>query len=218
VIAKLKIKRKTGYKIYEAVCSENSTVAGLLDIINLEESDPVEWECSCRQNMCGSCAMLINKRPSLACSAFVRNTGTDITLEPLSKFPLIKDLKVDRSIIHRLFEKMKVYIDENTIPNFDDTERQYLSASCLQCGCCMEVCPNYTGEDLFGGAMLMNGIFKTISQENSKKHLKELSGIYAKTQFGICTKALSCAEVCPVKLPQASTFSRLNAISLKNLL
>ena len=213
--ANVRIKRGGGYAVYETACSGNTTVAKLLDLINMEESDPVEWECSCQQNMCGSCAMLINGRPALACAVFVRDTGENITLEPLTKFPLIKDLKVDRGRIREIASAMKAYPAAGSEADIGGVDRQYLASSCLMCGCCMEVCPNYTGRDLFGGAMAANAMLRTIAQERDKRRRRELSSLYRRNQFNCCTKALSCSEVCPIKLPLASTFSRLNSEMLR---
>lgn len=216
--AHVRIRRGETFKEYRIACGPDMTAAELLDRINEEESDPVEWECSCRQKCCGACAMVINGRPALACNTFVRDTGTEITLEPLRKFPLIKDLKVDRSGMDRLIEELKVFHEEDGKADGTDYHRQYMAASCLQCGLCLEACPNYNGKDLYGGAMLANSIFRILDQETDRKKKKELTGTYRRTQFKDCTKTLSCAEVCPVNLPLVSTFSRLNACAVKELL
>jgi len=217
MIANVRIKRSSGFAAYQVECDDDTTVAMLLDNINMNETDPIEWECSCRQNMCGSCAMVINKIPALACASFVRDLGTDIQLEPLSKFPLIKDLKVDRSSIHRMLERLESYHNGDGDADFREHERQYLSASCLMCGLCMEVCPNYTGKNDFGSALAANAMYKTVSQEPDSGRARRLSKTYRKTQFSKCSNSLSCTDVCPLNLPQASTISRINRKMLKRL-
>lgn len=63
--------------------------------------------------MCGACAMVINGVPRLACSAFLRDIkGDELTLEPLSKFPVIDDLIVDRSIIESNLHRARAYLGE----------------------------------------------------------------------------------------------------------
>ena len=90
---------------------ENITVASLLREINAspdirdvegKEIPRISWECSCLQKKCGACAMLINGKPRLACDTFLRDNmkAGKLVLAPLSKFPVIKDLIVDRSIIY----------------------------------------------------------------------------------------------------------------------
>src|SRR5215470_9744488 len=60
---------------------------------------PITYDSNCLEEVCGSCAMLINGKARMACSALVDNLEKPITLEPLSKFPLIRDLTVDRSVL-----------------------------------------------------------------------------------------------------------------------
>ena len=88
--------------------SPQSTVAAALDNLNYRDEivdidgDPVPrigWEGSCLQGMYGGCAMVINGRPALACSTFIKDLGTEIKIEPLSKFPTVSDLVVDRTVI-----------------------------------------------------------------------------------------------------------------------
>ena len=93
------------------------TVSAVLDAINYTddmsdtEGKPatrVRWECSCLQSVCGGCAMVINGVPALACNTFVDEVAKDdLVLEPLSKFPVVADLMVDRSIIYENLNQAK---------------------------------------------------------------------------------------------------------------
>lgn len=208
--------RESRWEKYTAACTGKSTVAALLAQINETAEDPVDWECSCREGRCGACAMVINGVPRLACAVFVQDIGTRIRLEPLSKFPLIRDLRVDREGIRRLLEKVKSYPLEHAEADSRDSERQYLASSCLLCGCCLEVCPEYTGKDDFGSALLVNCLYRTISQEKDPERRRELKKTYDRNHAANCSKALSCAAVCPMNLPQASIMSRLNAVLPKH--
>lgn len=210
IICNVTVRRDNKNVSYRTACSSGSSVAQILNSINMTEKDPIEWECSCRQGLCGACAMVINGRPALACISFVRDIGTDIRLEPLSKFPLIKDLKVDRSGIGELLQKLKTYPVKGGKADPAECDRQYLASSCIMCGCCMEVCPNFTGMDDFGSALAANAMFRTISQETDNKRRRELTSIYKNSQYKTCTKSLSCESVCPMKLPQAELISCLN--------
>ena len=76
-------------------------------------AEPISWECGCMVRKCGACAMRINGVPRLACSVFLNTLkGTTVTLEPLSKFPLVKDLVVDRSILFENLKKIEGHIEE----------------------------------------------------------------------------------------------------------
>ena len=65
---------------------------------------PVAYDSCCLEEICGSCAMRINGKARMACSALVDNLEQPIRIEPLSKFPLVRDLQIDRSV---LFENLK---------------------------------------------------------------------------------------------------------------
>ena len=73
-----------------------------------KEADEIQWECGCMVRKCGACAMRINGRPRLACDTFLHTLKSrNITLEPLSKFPLVKDLIVDRSAVFKNLKKSR---------------------------------------------------------------------------------------------------------------
>ncbi|MCI1722505.1 MAG: 2Fe-2S iron-sulfur cluster-binding protein [Lachnospiraceae bacterium] len=85
--AAVRIKRNGGFKTYQVEYTPDTTIAKILDEINETEEDPIAWDCSCRQKMCGNCAMLINRRPALACITFLKDLGNVITLEPSEQIP-----------------------------------------------------------------------------------------------------------------------------------
>ena len=103
------------------------TVSAVLDALNYTddlfdaEGKPaprIRWECSCMQAVCGGCAMVINGVPALACATFVDEVkGDTLVLEPLSKFPVIADLVVDRSVIHEQLVKAKAFLEELAVSN-----------------------------------------------------------------------------------------------------
>lgn len=80
---------------------------------------PIAWECGCMIRKCGACAMRINGLPRLACSVFLRDCkGSVVTLEPLSKFPLVKDLVVDRSVIFEALKRTKLWLEGDPVLTF----------------------------------------------------------------------------------------------------
>ena len=92
----------------------NLTVADWLREVNQTETkaDRIAWECGCLEKKCGACAILVNGSPVLACSVFLKKAVKrgKIILEPFQKFPLIKDLVVDRSSVFDAIKHMKVII------------------------------------------------------------------------------------------------------------
>ena len=194
------------------------TVSALLDAINYTddlfdaEGNPatrVRWECSCMQAVCGGCAMIINGVPALACNTFVDEvTKTDLVLEPLSKFPVVADLMVDRSVIYENLNRAKAYIEGRCVSSKKNHAHQYSVAKCLKCGLCIEVCPNYHVGGAFFGAVFANESYMITTQSDEKptRIIKEY-----KTHFGAgCSKALSCQSVCPVGIETITSILKMN--------
>ncbi|MFM8577624.1 MAG: succinate dehydrogenase iron-sulfur subunit [Planctomycetaceae bacterium] len=123
---------------------------------------PVAWDCNCLEEVCGSCTMLVNGRTRMACTALVDKLlsendpdGGDrgeIVLEPMSKFPVVRDLVVDRQRLFRSLERVKAWVpvdgsyDHGPGPRISPEDQQdaYPLATCISCGCCVEACPQFT--------------------------------------------------------------------------
>ena len=202
--------------VYEG--TKDITVAGLIDHLNYnddivneagEKTERISWECSCMQGMCGGCAMVINERPALACETFLHDLkGEEITLRPLRKFPVIRDLIVDRSVIHENLKQTNMYIGEFQPKGKEDFRHQYDVAKCLKCGLCLEVCPNYADGKSFFGAMFANDSY-LVSVRNREKaeHIRKTYSQY----FGsTCSKALSCMSVCPMNIETIASIAKMN--------
>ncbi len=110
-----------------------------------KETEKINYASSCQEKKCGACAMLINGLPRLACSLFLCNIVKKgkIELAPLSKFPVISDLRVDREKIFARLKEMQVWLSEKDRDwKKGDRSLQYDAGQCLMCGCCLEICPN----------------------------------------------------------------------------
>lgn len=194
----------------------NLTVADWLTEINQTEAktDHIAWECGCLEKKCGACAMLVNGYPTLACSVFLKKAvkHEKILLEPFHKFPLIKDLIVDRSIIFDTIIHMKIWMNEKNSSDYSwDYELQYKAGQCLQCGCCLEICPNFLAGKKFAGASAMVEAYRAIEQNNSDSHRNDMKKEYQKKFFAYCGQSFSCKSVCPQNLPLDEIQARVNS-------
>ena len=115
---------------------------------------PVAWDCCCLEEVCGSCTMLINGRTRMACSALVDkllDEDEEIELKPMSKFPVVRDLVVDRRRLFRSLERVEAWVpvddsyDHGPGPRIspEDQEDAYPLSTCISCGCCLEACPQF---------------------------------------------------------------------------
>ncbi len=230
LVYKIRIRRQESQKSdsywqeFEFDGSKNSSVANVLKELNsrtpLKDNSgnivtPINWECSCMVRKCGACAMLINERPRLACSTFLHTLkGSTITLEPLSKFPLVRDLIVDRSILFENLKKLNLWLESEAYMNPWTHEPRYQSARCLMCGCCLEVCPNFSANGTFAGAVAAVNAFRILNEEQESTHLNEISAEYKKKYFEGCGKSLSCHDICPIGLPVEELLVRSNAAAV----
>ena len=121
---------------------------------------PLVWECNCMEEVCGACTMLINGRPAQACSALVDELEQPIVLEPLSKFPVVRDLLVDRTTMFDALLQVKAWVEldgtwdiHRRAPHLAAASGScsYLFSRCMTCGCCMDACPQFHADSAFIG-------------------------------------------------------------------
>ena len=209
------------WEIFEYDGPGDNSVAGVLDYVNYHDdivdvngkkTTRIGWECSCLQGVCGACAMVINGKPALACETFIRDLrGKEIEIRPLRKFPVIHDLLVDRSSIHKNLEQANVCIEEYQPSKDRDYDHQYSVSKCLKCGLCLEVCPNYVNGHNFYGAAFANDCYLVTSRNQSKA--KEMGKIYADHFGKTCSKSLSCVDICPMKIPTLASIAKMNRMN-----
>ncbi len=178
------------------------------------EAEPIRWECSCECGKCGACAMRVNGRPMLACKAFLGESGGKITLEPLSKFPLIADLIVDRGVIFEHLKKLRLWLTGPAVTREENHDLRFQSARCLMCGCCLEVCPNFSPDGNFPGAAAAVLAYRIFSQESDPAHFRAAAKEYIRRYYSGCGTSLACRAVCPAGIPVDELISRTNAAAV----
>ncbi|HJJ54944.1 MAG TPA: 2Fe-2S iron-sulfur cluster-binding protein [Methanocorpusculum sp.] len=217
------IKRNGRWVTFTGEYTPQTSVIQILDELNLRENlidrsgnpEPaIEYDCGCLESVCGVCAMVVNGKPCLPCSTFFGEVGPTVRIEPLSKFPLIHDLKVSRLAIERHLVQTGVWVDDDEEALVTESELQYQSAACLHCGCCLEACPNYTGISGFYGPQWMNTLWVTCTQISDKHRLLSQHGKHGNNG---CSKDQSCATVCPQKIKIPAVISALNRERIKDI-
>ena len=203
--------------------TENDTVATALSRLNTaeplrdergEEARKIEWECSCLQKKCGACAMVINGRPRLACEARLEELKSDvIRVEPLRKFPVVCDLVVDRSILFENLKTLRLWLDSDARLADRDRELAYEASECIQCGCCLEICPNfYPGGKFFGMATVP--ITTRLLTEMEPGEYRQLARLYGAHTFEGCVKSLACMDICPKKIDTEKLMVNANVLAI----
>ncbi len=191
---------------------ENLTLFIALNQIREEQDPSLQFDFCCRAGICGSCAMVINGRPGLACKTLTKDLPKEITLMPLPVFRLIGDLSVDTGTWFRAMnEKVGSWIHTNK--EFEPSAREermdnalaeeiYELERCVECGCCVASCGTANMREDFVGAVAMNRIARFMMDPRDERTTDEYFEIIG-TDEGIfgCMGLLACEDVCPKNIP-----------------
>src|ERR1700740_534576 len=190
---------------------------------------PITYDSNCLEEICGSCAMLINGKAAMACSALVDkltgpNKDQTIRLEPLSKFPVVRDLAVDRSVLFENLKRVKAWVpvdgtyDLGAGPRvtMQEQEEAYPLSRCISCCCCMEVCPQFNEETNFVGAATIAQV-RLFNTHPTGAALKEdrLHALMGDGGIQECGYAQNCVEVCPKDIPLTDAISEVSGQVMK---
>ena len=171
------------------------------------------------EEVCGACSMLINGTPRQACAALIDELDQPIVLEPLSKFPVVRDLMVDRSAIFVNLMKVQAWISidgawdiHEGAPRIspEEWDRNYLFSRCMSCGCCMAACPQWTTENDFLGPAVLGQVRLMNSHPTGKYEEKgRLHAVMAEGGLSDCGNAQNCVRVCPKEIPLTTAIGEL---------
>jgi succinate dehydrogenase / fumarate reductase iron-sulfur subunit len=242
-IVKLKVKRqdapgKASYWQEFAVPwqPQMNVISALMEIrkkpvtVTGQKVTPVVWECVCLEEVCGSCTMIINGRVQQSCSALVdaiAPNGQTIVLEPMTKFPVVRDLVVDRQ---RMFDDLKrvkawIQIDGSHAlgpgprQSPENQEEAYPLARCMTCGCCLEACPQVGPASPFIGPAAISQVRLFNLHPSGKMHAGErLDPVMGEGGVEGCGKAQNCVEVCPKEIPLVDSIAVVGRETTKRML
>jgi succinate dehydrogenase / fumarate reductase iron-sulfur subunit len=171
---------------------------------------PVVWDASCLEEVCGSCTMYVNGQIRQACSALVDSLTRPIVLEPMKKFPVVRDLAVDRRSMFETLKRVRAWVpidgtyDLGPGPRIDAETQEYAYAlsRCMTCGCCLEACPQVNDHSEFiGPAAIGQAVLKNLHPTGPltrEERVAELMGVGGIVD---CGNAQNCVLVCPKEVP-----------------
>jgi len=180
-----------------------------------ERVEPVVWEQGCLEEVCGSCSMLINGYPRQACTALIEPLIRDaltrtIVLAPFSKFPLVRDLIVDRDSMYDNLKKVHAWIDVDGIfdrgpgPKIAQRKQEvmYTLSTCMTCGCCVEACPQINDKSRFIGPQIFAQVRLFNAHPTGKmRRAQRLRPLMEEGGISDCGNAQNCVRVCPKNIP-----------------
>jgi succinate dehydrogenase / fumarate reductase, iron-sulfur subunit len=187
------------------------------------ETTPPVWQMSCLEQVCGICTMVINGKVRQSCSALVDDlllmTGNNvITLEPMSKFPNVRDLVVDRSPMFEHLKKVHAWVELDGTHDLGPAEKmsneqaqeRYALSRCMTCGCCLEACPQYDGDNYIGPQAIAQARLFNMHPTGKITMDERLEGLMGDDGIGNCGNAQNCVKVCPMGVPLTKAIYETN--------
>jgi len=239
---RVKIRRCDGpgkpsrWETFEVPVEHGSNVISCLQAIAAnpvmvegQRTTPVVWDSGCLEEVCGACTMVINGKVRQSCSCLIDEyapaEGDTITLEPMTKFPVVRDLWVDRSRLFRNLERVKAWVPIDGTYNLgagpkespETQESRYVMSTCMSCGCCLDACPQFTLVDdpedwdtSFIGAHAISQA-RLFNEHDTGKRLKtqRLDTLMGPGGVSDCGNAQNCVKVCPKNIPLTESIAAI---------
>ncbi|MDT8409174.1 MAG: fumarate reductase iron-sulfur subunit [Wenzhouxiangellaceae bacterium] len=183
-----------------------------LNAIRNHQAPSLQFDFVCRAGICGSCGMLINGRPGLACRTLTAGLDAEITLAPLPVFKLIGDLSVDTgSWMQAMGERLETWVHSQSEADIDRLEERmepelaeeiYELDRCIECGCCVAACGTARMREDFVGAVGINKLARFRLDPRDERQDPDFYELIGDDDgvFG-CMSLLACNDVCPKELP-----------------
>jgi len=208
--------------VLQQVAASPTTVEGT-------QTTPVVWDSGCLEEVCGACTMVINGKVRQSCSClmddYAPGEGDEITLEPMSKFPVIRDLWVDRSRLFHNLQRVKAWVPIDGTYSLGagprerplQQEMRYKLSECMSCGCCLEACPQFNLEEdkhdwdtAFIGAHAISQARLFNEHETGKALQSErLETLMSSGGVSDCGNAQNCVKVCPKHIPLTESIAAI---------
>jgi succinate dehydrogenase / fumarate reductase, iron-sulfur subunit len=228
--------RASRYEDFKVQVPKNANVISCLQSIAANPvtfqghpTTPVVWDSGCLEEVCGSCTMVINGKVRQSCTCLIDeyapNEGDRITLEPMTKFPVIRDLWVDRSRLFHNLKRVKAWVPIDGTYSLGagpresqrTQENRYVLSTCMSCGCCLEACPQFNLEEdaskwetSFIGAHAISQA-RLFNEHETGKTLKgeRLDALMAEGGINDCGNAQNCVKVCPKHIPLTESIAAM---------
>ncbi len=202
--------RDTGLRrqTWKVAYKPGMTVLEALFAIKEQHDGSLSFRCACRMGVCGSCGMVINGKPRLACNTQVSTLGTVIEVAPLPNHDVIKDLVPDLGATFERHSSVKAYIVRDDLGEMDAPTREYYQSPaellryvqfsyCLKCSMCLAACPTVATSSSFTGPQALAQAYRYSADSRDKGSAERASAVDAREGIFGCHLAGACSEACP---------------------
>jgi succinate dehydrogenase / fumarate reductase iron-sulfur subunit len=183
---------------------------------------------SCREGICGSCAMNIGGRNRLACLEPISNHAGDVKITPLPHMPVVKDLVPDLSHVYKQYESIQPWLKTDTpapererLQSAEDADKLNGHdgrgpAACILCFCCSTSCPSYwwNPEKFLGPAVLLNA-WRWIADTRDDAQGERLDQLEDPFKLYRCHTIMNCTEACPKGLNPAKAIAEIKKLMVE---
>jgi succinate dehydrogenase / fumarate reductase iron-sulfur subunit len=179
---------------------------------------------SCREGICGSCAMNINGVNTLACTTSFGNLGREVRIYPLPHMPVVKDLVPDLTTFYAQYASVKPWLQTRTPPPPDrerlqskeDQEKIDRPAACILCACCSTSCPSYWwNSDRFLGPAALLAAYRWIIDSRDEATGERLDALEDPFRLYRCHTIMNCTDVCPKDLNPAKAIAEIKKMMVE---
>lgn len=201
--------REPRWQRFEVRTHPGMTVLEGLHQIRADQDATLSWRYSCRMGVCGSCAMVINGKPGLACNTQIQDVPASmIRLQPLSNFRILKDLAADLAPMFDKHAALNTYLVHHDSAEMDAPTREfsqtpeqleaYLQFShCTKCGACMAACPTLAIDRDFLGPMPLTAAHRYNADSRDEGFESRRPRLNASHSLFNCHYVAECSRVCP---------------------
>ena len=178
---------------------------------------------SCREGVCGSCAMNIDGSNTLACTKAMDDIDGPITIYPLPHMPVIKDLVPDLTTFYAQLRLIEPWLktdsrrpEKEWRQSHDDRLKLDGLYECILCACCSTACPSYwwNGERFLGPAILLQA-YRWLIDSRDEKTGERLDNLEDPFRLYRCHTIMNCAQTCPKGLNPAKAIAEIKQMMVE---
>lgn len=199
------------------------TVLDALVAIQSGEEPTLSFRYSCRVGMCGTCALRVNGRPRWACRTRVEDLGGEVRLEPLTHFPVLRDLAVDMAVFFEKMKRARGWLEPSgeaarepvrLAPESPERRRIEPHIECITCGICYAACGMVGHMPDYLGPAALNRAFTLVADSRDGRGAERLAEVCGEHGAWRCHSQFNCAEACPKGISPSDAIQALKRRAL----